>query len=207
MVQKLTENWCKDEEAVAELDIIDTHYKSGKGTVECGNAFTVDWVRKQVSEIAFRVLGPEGEQIGPDKFFQALTSEEMKKQAFQYANVFLDNRFPLLEPLQPIVGALRRLNLDSESVSVVKTFSTKSNDQVRGRVVKLVMNNDLARSIKEFQGKNECLRAGFGYIKFDFARNQKETAKVALSDTDVAGQTVATEEMDQSTPAEAESGK
>ena len=54
IVQKLTEQWFKDPNAVQDLDIIDTHWKSGKGTVECGNQFTVEWIRKMILKIEIR---------------------------------------------------------------------------------------------------------------------------------------------------------
>ena len=178
IVQKLNEHWFKDPKAVQELDIIDTNWKSGKGSVEGRNSYTVKWVCNMISKIEMH-----DSTDGSVLYFRAYSSEELKKVAF--ANVFLDNRYALLKPIEPIVGALRRLKLNSEDVSVVKTLVAKAKGKVKGRVVRIVVNDELAKTLKEFQDKYVCLRAGCGYIKFDFDKKDdledaKKTAVAAM---------------------------
>ena len=180
VIQRVQAEWGRqvDEglEDVNDLEIVKIQWKSGKGIIECGTTWSVSWVKHVINKLVLRSKINGIEEL---KYFKAYAKAELDQMTF--ANVFLDNRFQMVSPMTTLKGALAKINLSGNmtGVSVVKTFEARVNGKSKGRVVRLVMNNDLAKGIKDHQEKYECIRAGFGYIKFDFPKEEDSAMEEA----------------------------
>ena len=182
--QHLQKMWCDEVlkgKDMSDLAMIKTTWRStnGRGTIECSNQATIDWVVKAISGISIMVKGQDGE---PDKVktFKAWQKHELEELAF--ANVFLDMRFRLVTPMAAITSALQRLRIDSKGVSIVKSFrtTTGASKKETGLLVKLVMNNDLADKVKQYQEANGAILAGTGYVKFDFGKPDEQDTEASM---------------------------